>query len=71
MGDMGVAPTKPTPPICPPLSGWNGGGPLALTKDVPAMRRLTRNKDASELFAPHVFRVNHRSEKHKHDDDVA
>ena len=43
---------------------------LALTKDVPAMRRLTRNKDASEIFAPHIFRVNHRSEKHKYVDGV-
>ena len=46
------------------------GGALALTKDVPAMRRLTRNKDASEHFAPHLFRVIHRSEKHKRVDDV-
>ena len=44
--------------------------PLAQTKDVPAMRRLTRTKDASELFAPHLFRRSHRSEEHKHDDDV-
>ena len=58
------------PLLRPPWSGWNGGLPLALTKDVPAMRRLTRNKNASaELFAPHVFRVNHRSERHNDDDD--
>ena len=58
------------PPYVHPCLDGTGGLPLALTKDVPAMRRLTRNKDASELFAPHVFRVDHRSEKHKHYDDV-
>ena len=47
-----------------PTLAWmdRGGGALALTKDVPAMRRLTRNKDASELFAPHIFRLDHRNE---------
>ena len=68
---MGVAPTQPISPHMSTIVGGKEGCSLVLTKDVPAMRRLTRTKMRVSVthHTSSAWAIGTRDQWHDDDDD--